>query len=197
MAKPIVLISGAGIAGPALAFWLTHSGYQVVVTELADDIRPGGQTVDLRGAGRLVIERMGLLEQMRQRSLRQRGIAGYGRTAGAAPRCRLRPSTATDRSASSRFCAVTWPRCSTGPPPPAPTTDSVPASPIWHRRATRSRRGCPTGRRCGRIWWSAPTVHTRVSDGWPLAPKSSSPGRWAATTPGSAHPTRSASTAGT
>ncbi|ACC40634.1 FAD-dependent monooxygenase [Mycobacterium marinum] len=75
MAKPIVLISGAGIAGPALAFWLTHSGYQVVVTELADDIRPGGQTVDLRGAGRLVIERMGLLEQMRQRSLRQRGIA--------------------------------------------------------------------------------------------------------------------------
>ncbi|SOJ54782.1 2-heptyl-3-hydroxy-4(1H)-quinolone synthase [Mycobacterium simulans] len=75
MAKPTVLISGAGIAGPALAFWLSRSGYQVVVVELADGIRPGGQTVDLRGAGRAVVERMGLLDQMRDRSLEQRGVA--------------------------------------------------------------------------------------------------------------------------
>jgi 2-polyprenyl-6-methoxyphenol hydroxylase-like FAD-dependent oxidoreductase len=38
--KPTVLISGAGIAGPALAFWLTRSGFRVVVVELADGIRP-------------------------------------------------------------------------------------------------------------------------------------------------------------
>ncbi|CAM4329632.1 3-hydroxybenzoate 6-hydroxylase 1 [Mycobacterium basiliense] len=75
MAKPTVLVSGAGIAGPALAFWLGRIGYHVVVLELADGIRPGGQTVDLRGAGRHVTERMGLLDQMRERSLRQRGIA--------------------------------------------------------------------------------------------------------------------------
>ncbi|QLL09502.1 FAD-dependent monooxygenase [Mycobacterium vicinigordonae] len=75
MAKPTVLISGAGIAGPALAFWLSRAGYRVVVVEVADGIRPGGQTVDLRGAGRTVIERMGLLEQMRARSLAQRGVA--------------------------------------------------------------------------------------------------------------------------
>jgi 2-polyprenyl-6-methoxyphenol hydroxylase-like FAD-dependent oxidoreductase len=72
---PTVLISGAGIAGPALAFWLTRSGYQVVVVELAEGIRPGGQTVDLRGAGRAVVERMGLLDQLRDRSMEQRGIA--------------------------------------------------------------------------------------------------------------------------
>ena len=72
---PTVLISGAGVAGPALAFWLTRYGYRVVVVELATEIRPGGQTVDLRGAGADVVERMGLLEQMQGRALEQRGIA--------------------------------------------------------------------------------------------------------------------------
>jgi 2-polyprenyl-6-methoxyphenol hydroxylase-like FAD-dependent oxidoreductase len=75
MAQPTVLISGAGIAGPALAFWLNKSGYRVTIVELADGIRPGGQTVDLRGAGGDVVERMGLIDQMHQRSLDQRGVA--------------------------------------------------------------------------------------------------------------------------
>jgi 2-polyprenyl-6-methoxyphenol hydroxylase-like FAD-dependent oxidoreductase len=73
--QPTVLISGAGIAGPALAFWLNRSGYHVTIVELADGIRPGGQTVDLRGAGGDVVERMGLIDEMRQRSLDQRGVA--------------------------------------------------------------------------------------------------------------------------
>ena len=72
---PTVLISGAGIAGPALAFWLTRLGYRVTIVELADGIRPGGQTVDLRGAGGDVVSRMGLIDQMRQHSLDQRGVA--------------------------------------------------------------------------------------------------------------------------
>ncbi|MET0453924.1 MAG: FAD-dependent monooxygenase [Mycobacterium sp.] len=75
MAQPTVLISGAGVAGPTLAFWLTKNGYHVVVVELAPGIRPGGQTVDLRGAGATVVERMGLLDVMKHRSLHQNGIA--------------------------------------------------------------------------------------------------------------------------
>ena len=75
MTQPTVLISGAGVAGPALAYWLSGNGYRVVIVELASGIRPGGQTVDLRGAGRDVVERMGLLDQMVDRSLAQRGIA--------------------------------------------------------------------------------------------------------------------------
>ena len=75
MAQPTVLISGAGIAGPALAFWLSKSGYRVTIAELADGIRPGGQTVDLRGAGGEVVARMGLLPEMHARSLDQRGVA--------------------------------------------------------------------------------------------------------------------------
>src|SRR3954469_21429487 len=70
-----VLISGAGIAGPALASWLTRSGIAVTVVERAPAPRPGGQAVDLRGAARTVAERMGLLDEIRAVSLDQRGIA--------------------------------------------------------------------------------------------------------------------------
>ncbi|MEH3142068.1 MAG: FAD-dependent monooxygenase [Mycobacterium kyogaense] len=75
MQSPTVLINGAGIAGPALAFWLNRAGYRVIVLELASGIRPGGQTVDLRGTGREVVERMGLLDEMRARALEQSGAA--------------------------------------------------------------------------------------------------------------------------
>lgn len=75
MAVPTVLISGAGIAGPAAAFWFSRNGFRVVVVESAAGVRPGGQTVDLRGAGVQVIGRMGLSEPMRRRALFQRGIA--------------------------------------------------------------------------------------------------------------------------
>jgi 2-polyprenyl-6-methoxyphenol hydroxylase-like FAD-dependent oxidoreductase len=75
MAAPSVLISGAGIAGPALAFWLAGSGYRTTIVEIAEGPRPGGQTVDLRGAGGEVVGRMGLLDQMRARALDQRGVA--------------------------------------------------------------------------------------------------------------------------
>lgn len=75
MTQPTVLISGAGIAGPSSAFWLTRRGYRVIVVEIAPGVRPGGQTVDLRGAGGDVVERMGLIDQMRDRALEQRGAA--------------------------------------------------------------------------------------------------------------------------
>ncbi|MUM27975.1 FAD-dependent monooxygenase [Mycolicibacterium sp. CBMA 295] len=75
MDQPTVLISGAGVAGPALAYWLIEYGYRTILVESAPEIRPGGQTVDLRGAGRDVVTRMGLMGQMRTRSLAQRGIA--------------------------------------------------------------------------------------------------------------------------
>jgi 2-polyprenyl-6-methoxyphenol hydroxylase-like FAD-dependent oxidoreductase len=70
-----VLISGAGIAGTAAAYWLREAGYTVSVVERAPAPRPGGQTVDLRGAGRTVVELMGLLDQVRAMTVTQRGIA--------------------------------------------------------------------------------------------------------------------------
>jgi 2-polyprenyl-6-methoxyphenol hydroxylase-like FAD-dependent oxidoreductase len=75
MTNNTVLISGAGIAGPALAYWLRAAGFDVTIVERARGPRPGGQTVDLRGAGRTVIERMGLMERARALTVEQRGLA--------------------------------------------------------------------------------------------------------------------------
>jgi 2-polyprenyl-6-methoxyphenol hydroxylase-like FAD-dependent oxidoreductase len=55
-----VLVTGASIAGPALAHWLRRRGAEVTVVEQAPGLRPGGQAVDARGVAREVIRRMGL-----------------------------------------------------------------------------------------------------------------------------------------
>ncbi|MCR1780983.1 FAD-dependent monooxygenase [Nocardioides carbamazepini] len=55
-----VLVTGASIAGPALAHWLHRRGAEVTVVEQADGLRPGGQAVDARGVAKEVIRRMGL-----------------------------------------------------------------------------------------------------------------------------------------
>src|SRR5690348_15394127 len=61
-----VLISGASVAGPALAFWLRRFGFHPTVVERAPALRPGGQAVDFRGQVHLtVLRRMGLLDEIR------------------------------------------------------------------------------------------------------------------------------------
>ena len=60
-----VLISGASIAGPALANWLNQYGFDVTVVERADAIRSGGYPIDVRGTAIDVVERMGVLPQLR------------------------------------------------------------------------------------------------------------------------------------
>ncbi|MBQ0827166.1 FAD-dependent monooxygenase [Streptomyces tagetis] len=62
-----VLISGASIAGPALAYWLDRYGFEVTVVEKADAVRGGGYAIDVRGTARGVVERMGLLPRLRER----------------------------------------------------------------------------------------------------------------------------------
>ena len=63
-----VLISGASIAGPALAYWLDRYGFRVTVVEKAPALRPGGQAVDFKGrTQRTVLERMGVWDEIQQR----------------------------------------------------------------------------------------------------------------------------------
>lgn len=66
MKNPRVLVSGASIAGPALAYWLHRYGFEPVVVERAPALRTGGQNVDVRGAGREVTRRMGLEDAVRE-----------------------------------------------------------------------------------------------------------------------------------
>ncbi len=69
-----VLISGASIAGPALAFWLNTYGFDVTIVEKANEVRSGGQAVDFKGdTHRTVLSRMGILDDVRQRQVVNRG----------------------------------------------------------------------------------------------------------------------------
>ena len=62
-----VLISGASIAGPALALWLVRYGFAVTLVEKAKEVRPGVQAVDFKGVTHhTVLEGMGILEEVRQ-----------------------------------------------------------------------------------------------------------------------------------
>ncbi|GAB1513359.1 FAD-dependent monooxygenase [Actinophytocola sp. KF-1] len=60
-----VLISGAGIAGPSLAYWLGRLGDDVTVVEQAPGPRTSGSAVDFRGDQLALLTRMGVLEQIR------------------------------------------------------------------------------------------------------------------------------------
>jgi 2-polyprenyl-6-methoxyphenol hydroxylase-like FAD-dependent oxidoreductase len=61
-----VLISGASIAGTTLAYWLHRNGFVPTVVERAPGIREGGYKIDIRGAALTVVERMGLLDEIRR-----------------------------------------------------------------------------------------------------------------------------------
>jgi 2-polyprenyl-6-methoxyphenol hydroxylase-like FAD-dependent oxidoreductase len=83
-----VLISGGGIAGPALAFWLHRAGAEVTVVERAPEPRPGGHAVDIRGVARRVVDRMGIRAAIQQRQVDERGfrmVDARGRTLAAMP----------------------------------------------------------------------------------------------------------------
>ena len=63
-----VLISGASVAGPALAYWLGRYGFGVTVVEKAPELRPGGHAIDFKGqTHRTVLERMGVWDEIQQR----------------------------------------------------------------------------------------------------------------------------------
>jgi 2-polyprenyl-6-methoxyphenol hydroxylase-like FAD-dependent oxidoreductase len=75
MSHTTILISGASIAGPALAYWLRRRGFHPTIVERAPAIRPGGQAIDVRGVALDVVERMGLLAAVQSLSTRMRGMS--------------------------------------------------------------------------------------------------------------------------
>ncbi|WP_280431968.1 FAD-dependent monooxygenase [Nocardia brasiliensis] len=64
--KTSVLVSGASIAGPAVAYWLHRYGFAVTVVEKSAGVRGGGYPIDVRGTAVEVARRMGILPQLRQ-----------------------------------------------------------------------------------------------------------------------------------
>jgi 2-polyprenyl-6-methoxyphenol hydroxylase-like FAD-dependent oxidoreductase len=64
MADNTVLISGAGIAGPTLAFWLRAAGFVPTLVESAPTLRTGGYVIDFWWLGYNIAERMGLASDL-------------------------------------------------------------------------------------------------------------------------------------
>ncbi|KTC82711.1 FAD-binding domain [Legionella cincinnatiensis] len=62
-----ILISGAGIAGPTLAYWLLQYGFEPTLIEQAPQLRTGGYIIDFWGAGFDIAERMRLVPEIKQK----------------------------------------------------------------------------------------------------------------------------------
>ena len=71
-----ILISGSGIAGPCLAFWLHRliPTCSITILERSPVPRHGGQAVDLRSASVPIVQRMGLLDAVRDKTTTEEGV---------------------------------------------------------------------------------------------------------------------------
>ena len=80
-----VAISGAGVAGPTLAYWLQRFGHFSTLIESSPTLRTGGYMIDFWGVGYDVAERMGILPAVRDAGYdlqEVRYVDRRGRTAG-------------------------------------------------------------------------------------------------------------------
>lgn len=68
-----VLVSGAGIAGPAVAWHLLKSGAKVTILERNAEMLPHGQNIDISGTAVSVIKRMGLLDEVKRLNTTEKG----------------------------------------------------------------------------------------------------------------------------
>jgi 2-polyprenyl-6-methoxyphenol hydroxylase-like FAD-dependent oxidoreductase len=60
-----IVINGIGVAGPALGYWLSRSGHDVLLVEEAPRLRSSGYIIDFWGIGYDIAERMGLIGDIR------------------------------------------------------------------------------------------------------------------------------------
>ncbi len=176
-----ILISGASIAGPALAYWLRRHGFNPTVVERSPAPRSGGQAIDLRGTARTVVERMGVLEAIKQAHTGTRGMSvvnGAGK--------RLSSMSSETMNGSGGLIAeieilrgdlvhilydatrMRWSISSTTPSPASRRTEWASLSP------SRGPRRAPL------ISSSAPMGCTRMSAGWRSARSHNSRVTWAA-----------------
>jgi 2-polyprenyl-6-methoxyphenol hydroxylase-like FAD-dependent oxidoreductase len=59
-----ILISGAGIAGLTLAYWLKKFGFNPTIVEISPRLREGGYAIDFWGAGFDVAEKMEMISDL-------------------------------------------------------------------------------------------------------------------------------------
>lgn len=98
-----VLVSGAGVAGTCLAYWLARHGFTPTLVERAPQLRRGGYVIDFWGAGYDVAERMDLVDRLVARGYRVREVREVDRNG-------LRvggfPVRALDRATGGRYTSL-------------------------------------------------------------------------------------------
>ncbi len=70
-----LLISGAGIAGVTLAFWLKKFGFNPTIIEISPTLREGGYAIDFMGAGFDVAEKMSIISDLEKADLNISNVA--------------------------------------------------------------------------------------------------------------------------
>ncbi|OBF71901.1 hypothetical protein A5750_19330 [Mycobacterium sp. 852002-51613_SCH5001154] len=73
-----IAISGAGVAGAALAHWLHRTGHTPTLIEQAPHFRTGGYMIDFWGVGYQVAKRMGIEEPIREAGYEMERLRSVG-----------------------------------------------------------------------------------------------------------------------
>jgi 2-polyprenyl-6-methoxyphenol hydroxylase-like FAD-dependent oxidoreductase len=98
-----ILISGAGIAGPTLAYWLARHGFEPTIVEKAPALRTGGYVIDFWGAGFEIADRMGLTAEILRKGYRVREVRVVGAKGGVAAAF---PADAFERATQGRYTSL-------------------------------------------------------------------------------------------
>lgn len=98
-----IAISGVGIAGPTLAYWLRKSGHEVVLIEKWPALRRGGYVVDFWGIGYDIAEKMDLLGRVRELGYQVKEVRYVNRQGR---RCGGFPVDVFDRMTQGRFTSL-------------------------------------------------------------------------------------------
>ena len=64
MRTKTILVCGAGVAGPTLAYWLVRAGFAPTILERAPALRASGYVIDFWGLGYDIAEKMDLLARL-------------------------------------------------------------------------------------------------------------------------------------
>jgi 2-polyprenyl-6-methoxyphenol hydroxylase-like FAD-dependent oxidoreductase len=132
-----VLISGASISGPVLAYWLTRYGFEVTIVERAPALRKtGGHAVDLFRPAMEISEKMGVLPKIEALATGTDVLTLYrkgrsGRLVSISPR------------SPAPYPTATWRSCETISARPTTTPAAITSSTC---SAIRSRQSPPTVR---------------------------------------------------
>ncbi|MEV0406016.1 hypothetical protein [Actinoallomurus sp. NPDC050550] len=109
-----ILICGAGVVGPTLAYWLAKHGFRPTLVERAPALRTGGYLLDFSSAGYDVAQRMDLVPELSRHAVRVDATHLIGRDGRVKHRIDMH---ATLGSSADRYMTIALPLVAWRPEP--------------------------------------------------------------------------------